>query len=48
VYTLHVNAAGGGQEYSLHVHRRLLAALNSLCDVEKSSLNAGIVEKTLI
>ncbi len=45
MYTLHVNAAGGEQDYTMHVHRRLMVVLNLLCDVYKSSVNVGMPRK---
>jgi hypothetical protein len=50
-YTPHVHTTlqteGGGNGYTLHVHRRLLLVLLVLYDVEKSYVNAGMLEKSL-
>jgi hypothetical protein len=41
---LHVYTAGGGKEYTQHVHTA--ACLFLLCDVEKSIVNAGMPENS--
>ncbi len=43
-YAVHVQTAGSGKCYTLHVHRQLLMVLFLLCDIEKSNVNAGMPE----
>ncbi len=43
---MQVHTVGGGQEYTLHVHRRLVVVLNLLCDNDKLKVNAGMPGKS--
>jgi hypothetical protein len=43
-----VHSAGIGQEYTLHVHIRLVVAFNLLCDVDKIISKCRNAEKKLV